>query len=219
MTLYSLFLGFMPYWLRYWAESSGPDVRYYSTVYLLLAVGALASATMTIANTFLLIAPQSAKTLHSRLLHTVMAAPQSYFAQTDTGTTLNRFSADILMIDRRLPQSLLLVGNSFFALLSQAILLAAVQPLMTITLPAMFLAVYFIQKFYLTTSRQLRFLDLETRALVNASFLETLEGVATIRAFGWQRQFIKDNAKRLDMSVRPWYLSMYFCHPNRFFLV
>jgi hypothetical protein len=75
MTLYSLFLGFMPYWLRYWAESSGPGVRYYSIVYLLLAVGALALATMTIANTFLLIAPQSAKTLYSRLLYTVMAAP------------------------------------------------------------------------------------------------------------------------------------------------
>lgn len=214
-----MFLGFMPYWLRLWAESSSPGVRYYSIVYLLLAVGALVSATMTIANTFLLIAPQSAETMHSRLLHIVMAAPQSYFAQTDTGTTLNRFSADMLMIDRRLPQSLLLVGNSFFALLSQAILLAVVEPLMTITLPATFLAVYFIQKFYLTTSRQLRFLDLETRALVNASFLETLEGVATIRAFGWQRQFIKDNAKRLDMSIRPWYLSMYSCHPGSFFLV
>ncbi|KAI9738029.1 MAG: hypothetical protein M1818_005457 [Claussenomyces sp. TS43310] len=117
-------------------------------------------------------------------------------------------AADTLMIDRRLPPSLLQVCQCLFTLLSQSILLAVVQPLMALTLPFTFLTVYLIQKFYLATSRQLRFLDLETKALVNTSFLETLEGVATIRAFGWQRPFIDDNVKKLDLSLRPWYLMM-----------
>lgn len=112
------------------------------------------------------------------------------------------------MIDRRLPPSLMQVVMSLFALVSQAVLLAIVQPYMIFTLVLTSFAIYWIQKLYLATSRQLRFLDLETKALVNASFLETLEGVATIRAFGWQRAFIKDNVKKLDLSLRPWYLMM-----------
>ncbi|PVH75176.1 ABC transporter [Cadophora sp. DSE1049] len=208
MTTYAIFLGFMPYWLRFWAESGGQHIRYFSSIYFLLALGAFICGTITLANIFLVVAPKSGTVLHARLLHTVMAAPLPFFATTDTGNILNRFSSDMLMIDRRLPPSLLQVGQCLFTLLSQALLLAVVQPLMCITLPFTFIAVFFIQKFYLVTSRQLRFLDLETKALLNSSFLEALEGVATIRAFGWQQAFVKDNIAKLDQCLRPWYLMM-----------
>lgn len=137
-----------------------------------------------------------------------MAAPQSYFATTETGITLNRFTADTSMIDRNLAIFLWQVGQCLFTLLSQAILLCIAEPLMALTLPFTFSAVYLIQKFYLATSRQLRFLDLETKAAITSSFLETLEGVATIRAFSWQRPIIEDNIKKLELSLRPWYLMM-----------
>ena len=205
-TSYALLLAVSPIWLRWWAESGGKDMWFYSGIYFALTTAIFTSLTISIINVFLFIAPKSANTLHARLLHIVMAAPQSYFAATDTGTTLNRFSADIQMIDRRLPAALQQVGQSFFRLLSQCVLLGVVEPLMAITLPFTFLLVYIIQKFYLATSRQLRFLDLETKALVNSSFLETLEGVASIRAFGWQRPFINDNVKKLDLALRPSYL-------------
>ncbi|KAK3319199.1 ABC transporter [Apodospora peruviana] len=208
MSSYSFFLGFAPYWLKLWAESGGQHVWYYAGIYFLISLCAFLVFVVTVINIFIIISPRSGNLLHSRLLRTVMGAPQSYFAATDTGTTLNRFSADTSMIDRRLPLSLLQVGQFFFRLLSQCVLLGVVQPFMAITLPFTFLTVYFIQKFYLATSRQLRFLDLETRAQVNASFLETLEGVATIRAFGWQRPFINDNVKKLDRALRPSYMMM-----------
>jgi len=137
-----------------------------------------------------------------------MAAPLSFFATTDTGSILNRFSSDTLMIDRRLPPSLLQVGQCLFTLRSQVILLTVVQPLMATILPFTFIAVYFIHKFYLVTSRQLRFFELETKAFPNYSFLETLEGVTTIRTFGWQQAFVKDNIAKLDQCLRPWYLMM-----------
>lgn len=208
MTVYSLFLGLTPNWLRWWAESGGEHMWYYSGIFFLISLGAFSSLMTTAANIFLFIAPRSGNTLHARLLKTVMHAPQSYFATTDTGTTLNRFSADTNMIDRRLPRALLLVGQSVFRLLSQWVLLGIVQPLMIITLPFTFVVVFLVQKFYLATSRQLRFLDLETKAAVNASFLETLEGVATIRAFGWQRPFVNDNVRKLTRQLRPAYMMM-----------
>ena len=74
------------------------------------------------------------------------------------------------------------------------------------TLPLCILFLYTLQKVYLRTSRQLRFLDLEAKAPIYSNFLETLEGLPTIRAFGWEHQAIATNIERLDVSQRPHYV-------------
>jgi ABC-type multidrug transport system fused ATPase/permease subunit len=68
-----------------------------------------------------------------------------------------------------------------------------------------FMAVWTIQTFYLRTSRQVRLLDLEAKAPLYAQFLETTEGLTTIRALHWQREFADQNAKLLDTSQKPFY--------------
>lgn len=196
----------MPYWLRWMAESKGEHMWFYTGVYFLLTFGAFLAVASAVSTIFLIIAPHAGNALHARLLRAVMHAPQSFFSTTATGTTLNRFSSDMTMIDRSLPFALFQVLQAVSLLLCQCILLAIVQPLITVTLPFTIAAVYVIQKVYLATSKQLRFIDLEARALVNANFLETLEGVSTIRAFGWQQAFIDKNASKLDLSMRPDYL-------------
>ncbi|KAF3000471.1 hypothetical protein E8E14_000532 [Neopestalotiopsis sp. 37M] len=205
LTLYAAFLGVIPYWLRWMAENKGDHMWFFTSIYFALALGAFLSLVTAVATVFLVIAPHSGNTLHARLLRTVMHAKQSYFSETDTGTTLTRFGADMMLLNRQLPFALFQVLQSIFSVLSQCILIGLIQPFITVTLPFTIIAVYLIQKVYLATSRQLRFLDLEARSLVNASFLETLEGVATIRAFGWQKSFIRDNAIKLDLSLRPDY--------------
>jgi ATP-binding cassette, subfamily C (CFTR/MRP), member 1 len=77
---------------------------------------------------------------------------------------------------------------------------------MAITCPALIVAVYFLQNFYLRTSQQLRFLDLECQSPLYTHVAETLEGLSTIRVFGWQEAFIKSNIERLDTSQKPYYL-------------
>jgi hypothetical protein len=61
-----------------------------------------------------------------------------------------------------------------FKLLMQAVLLASAQKWLALSLPACVIIVYIIQKVYLRTSRQLRFLELEFRAAVFSSFLESV---------------------------------------------
>lgn len=86
------------------------------------------------------------------------------------------------------------------------ILIAVAAPFAAISFPIVGITVYFIQKFYLRTSRQLRFLDLEAKSTLYTQFNEILEGLATIRAFGWQTS-VEDKAKALlDRSQRPFYL-------------
>lgn len=80
---------------------------------------------------------------------------------------------------------------------------------MAATIPAMILAVYCIQNFYLRTSRQMRILDLEAKTPLYQSLSETQEGLATIRSFGWQTYCQKDFLSKLDESQKPYYLM--FC--------
>lgn len=206
LTIYAVLVGLIPYWLKWMGESGGQHMWFYTGMYFLLTLGAFVSVAAAVFTIFLVIAPHSGTNLHNRLLHTVMHAQQSYFAKTETGVTLNHFSSDIRMIDRSLPFALFQVFQGIFLLLSQSILLCIVQPFIIATLPVTIVGVYFIQKVYLATSRQLRFIDLDARALVNASFLETLEGAATIRIFGWQQAFITKNAEKLNLSLRPDYM-------------
>jgi ABC-type multidrug transport system fused ATPase/permease subunit len=75
-----------------------------------------------------------------------------------------------------------------------------------ISFPICLAALYFIQKFYLRTSRQLRFLDLEAKSPLYSQFLEALNGLATVRAFAWQSALGKKNRAMLDQSQKPFYL-------------
>jgi ABC-type multidrug transport system fused ATPase/permease subunit len=68
-----------------------------------------------------------------------------------------------------------------------------------------FLALYLIQKYYLRTSRQIRFLDLEMKSPLYTQFTETLAGLSTIRSFGWANAFMQENHRRLDTSQKPFY--------------
>jgi ATP-binding cassette subfamily C (CFTR/MRP) protein 1 len=76
---------------------------------------------------------------------------------------------------------------------------------MAASIPLAVFALYWIQRFYLRTSRQLRLLDLETKTPLYQHFTETLEGVATIRAFGWQENFDKTALRKLNDSQRPYF--------------
>lgn len=66
--------------------------------------------------------------------------------------------------------------------------------------------VYLIQKCYLQTSRQLRYLDLEAKAPIYTLFVETLDGLSTIRAFGWVDSFRRRSYVLIDGAQKPFHL-------------
>lgn len=75
-----------------------------------------------------------------------------------------------------------------------------------VSFPIIFVALYFIQKYYLRTSRQIRFMDLEAKAPLYSQFEECLNGLSTIRAFGWQKPLREKSRDLLDRSQKPFYL-------------
>ncbi|MGI4815732.1 MAG: ABC transporter transmembrane domain-containing protein, partial [Janthinobacterium lividum] len=203
---YSFMVAFPQWWLKRWTEDEGRHMAMYIGVYVALAAGALFFNAATVGSMMIHIGPKAGEALHYRLLRIVMRAPQSYFVETDTGVTLNRFSQDMQLVDRSLPQSAMMIGMQGCKLIAQSVLLFSAETFMACTVPLLVGTIYLLQKVYLHTSRQLRFLDLESRSPVYSHFLETLEGLSTIRAFGWQRQSVATNIERLDISQIPYYM-------------
>ncbi|KAI5249895.1 hypothetical protein E4T43_00647 [Aureobasidium subglaciale] len=204
--LYSFSSIFPQYWLKWWTEAGTTNDTFYIFGYLALSTIAWISTSAQMWVNFMKLAPRSGKVLHASLLSTVLEAPLSWFLNNDTGAIVNRFSQDIEVIDRDLPSALAALCTQIFKLLMQCSLLLASQKLLIFALPIYSLAVYVIQKVYLRTSRQLRYLELESRSAVYSSFLETVEGLTTIRAFGWQKDYLARNTESLDLSQRAFYL-------------
>jgi ABC-type multidrug transport system fused ATPase/permease subunit len=74
------------------------------------------------------------------------------------------------------------------------------------SVPFVAVVVYFIQSFYLRTSRQIRIMDIEVKAPLYTQFLETIDGVACIRAFGWRPGFRARSQHRLNESQKAFYM-------------
>ncbi|OOQ83629.1 putative multidrug resistance protein [Penicillium brasilianum] len=204
--IYAFCLTFSQYILKWWIESNAANSWKYILSYSSLSTMALLATNGTMWSTHIVIAPRSGSTLHARLLGKIMNAPFSYFSIFEVGTILNKFGQDIQLVDKQLPSAFANLSTQIFKLLMQGIILFAVQPTMAMTLPFCSIFVYFIQRVYLRTSRQLRFMDLESKSILYASFIDTVDGIATIRAFGWEDRFKNNNIKKLDISQSPLYL-------------
>jgi ATP-binding cassette, subfamily C (CFTR/MRP), member 1 len=98
------------------------------------------------------------------------------------------------------------ISLEFMTCVMSIALIAIGSNYMAATIPLTVFTLYWIQRFYLRTSRQIRLLDLESKDPLYRHFTETIEGLSTIRAFGWQRHFDQAALGHLDYSQRPYYL-------------
>ncbi|TPX54113.1 hypothetical protein PhCBS80983_g06048 [Powellomyces hirtus] len=151
---------------------------------------------------------RSARRLHEDMLSNVVRLPQSFFDTTPLGRVMNRFSKDQYTVDEVLPR----VFQGYFRTMFQVVSVLAVNllgsPLFVVfALPLGFLYSYF-QKFYLSTSRELKRLDSKSRSPIYAHFSETLGGVSTIRAYKQEPRFLFENRAKVDNNMRAYYPSI-----------
>lgn len=119
---------------------------------------------------------------------------------------MSRFSQDMTLIDHDLPYAVTDFMLSLSTGLMSAILMCVSARYFAAVMPAVFLFMWMLQKFYLRTSRQMRLLDLEAKSPLFSQFIESLSGLVTIRAFGWASAFENQNLALLDASQKPFYL-------------
>ena len=71
--------------------------------------------------------------------------------------------------------------------------------------PVILAAFYYIQRYYLRTSRQIRHLDLESKEPLYTHMSETIAGLEYIRGFGWEQATLDQGIQLLDKSQKPFY--------------
>ena len=196
--------------INFWTASSaihgGSTSKFYIALMGTASAVALTCLILVVYQIFLDMGPRSSNGLHLSLLNTVMRAPLSFFTRVDSGTTLNRFSQDMTLVDVELPSAFV---NAIFAAAGMLVLgglICASASYFLATVPVLFAALYGIQTVYLRTSRQIRLLDLEAKAPLYSHFAETLGGLVSIRAFGWTNHFREQHLQLLDQSQKPFYL-------------
>ncbi|CAG9989646.1 unnamed protein product [Clonostachys byssicola] len=197
-------------WVNWWAAANAehPNERlgYYLGIYAMLGVLSLLFLVVSCWQMIVTMVPLSGKNFHWSLLTTVLNAPMSFFAKTDAGITINRFSQDLQLIDMDLPITALNTFATFVLCIAQMILIAVGSYYTAIAFPFLLAALWLVQHVYLRTSRQLRFMDLEAKSPLYAQFTETVSGLATLRAFGWRSALEEKHHQLLDRSQRPYYL-------------
>lgn len=208
---WAVFSTFGTVWIDYWVSadsSSSSKIRdgYYLGIYALFQALALVFLALFSGFALTTLAVKAGTSLHQALLTTMVSAPISFFSTIDAGITINRFSQDIILVDGDMPMSLLETLSAGLVAFVQMIFVAVAAPYVAIAYPLMLAALYFVQSFYLKTSRQLRFLDLEAKGPLYTQLLETIHGLATIRSFGWAGRAIEKNHQLVDESQKPVYL-------------
>ncbi|GKZ84302.1 hypothetical protein AnigIFM56816_009624 [Aspergillus niger] len=193
-------------WLELFTDDHGNKAAQFIGVYVLLAVAASGSQGLMIWQIMIKIVITSGLGLHKILVRTVMNAPMHFFAEVDSGVILNRFSQDMTLVDAVLPTMAFGTVLSIAQCFAQVALISLGSSYMALTIIPCLLVLYCAQKVYLRTSRQLRFLDLEAKSPLYTMFVETLDGISTIRGLGWQRSFVAECLRRLDASQKPYYL-------------
>ncbi|KAF4450096.1 hypothetical protein F53441_6740 [Fusarium austroafricanum] len=194
-------------WVKFWAEDAfSRSFAFYIGIFGLLRCSYIIFLFIDGVTTLIGMTASAGTEMHQRAILTVISAPLSFFTKTDTGIVTNLFSQDMTLLDSELPLALtnfsLDVSNAF----GTAFVVASASPYLAIGYPFLMGILYFVQKFYLRTSRQIRLLDLEAKSPLYTHFTDTIKGVATIRAFGWEQYDIAQSNRLLDRSQRPAYL-------------
>jgi ABC-type multidrug transport system fused ATPase/permease subunit len=168
------------------------DVNYYLAIYALIGFAGMLVALFR--DMWLFYGSLTASwTIHRRLMGSVSRAKFKFFDVTPLGQLMNRFSKDLEAVDQEVAPIAIGVMSCALAIVVTIALISAITPgflIAGIFISAMY---FFVGKFYLRSSRDLKRLESVQRSPLFQQFGETLSGITTIRAYGDERRFIRDN--------------------------
>ncbi|NXF07516.1 MRP2 protein, partial [Smithornis capensis] len=155
-------------------------------------------------------AMRASRIMHEQLLSNILRVPMSFFDTTPIGRIVNRFAKDIFTVDETIPMSFRSWLNCFMGIISTLLLISLATPFFVLIIIPLSIFYFFVLRFYIATSRQLRRLDSVTRSPIYSHFGETVSGLSVIRAYGHQERFLQQNEIIMDInqkSVYSWIIS------------
>lgn len=95
---------------------------------------------------------------------------------------------------------------SSLMVIAQCVVVVVVSPWTGFAVLVLAIALVVVFHIYLRTTRRLRLLAIETKAPVLSLLIESIEGLATIRAFGWTEWYLRKGLVVLGKAQVPFHL-------------
>ncbi|ORZ03251.1 P-loop containing nucleoside triphosphate hydrolase protein [Syncephalastrum racemosum] len=198
------------WWLRKWAmeysaKTHGHNTNHYIMVYVFLC--ALLVLFDTLRNGIMIYGSlRSASIFFRRLLDRLVNAPLRFFDTTPIGRIVNRFDADMTVIDQHMAQTSGLLFDCLAGVIASTLIISFMIPLF-VCAAALTIAIYlYIGRYYLRTSRELKRFSSTSRSPLYSHFSEVLTGLTTIRAYNECQRFLQQMYEKVDESNVPCYL-------------
>lgn len=186
------------------SEKTGHSTSYYLLIYFGIGVVFSIISSVKIVVTFGAGISASRK-MFNILLENVMFSKLRFFDTTPIGRIMNRFSKDIESVDQDLAPFVETSFNCLVQCISTIILITWITPSFLFGAFIIGSMYYALGYFYTCGSRELKRFESVTRSPIMQHFSETLVGVSTIRAYGDERRFIKENLKKIDTNNKPFF--------------
>ncbi|CAI5738498.1 unnamed protein product [Hyaloperonospora brassicae] len=190
-------------WLTKWTSNSavGPDLVFYLSFYAYLGLSAVVLGFVgELCCQYAGL--RASKQIHHSLLQNLIKGTLRFFDTHSVDHILDRFSHDMYLIDEKLIRAIVQCATILFALFSMLAIQSSMAPLLLVLLSLVFVCYVSYQRHYDKSRRSLQSLDRVSRDRVHAHFMQTLNGLATIRAFGMNRQSQRAAASKTNESAK-----------------
>ncbi|KAK6173040.1 hypothetical protein SNE40_016576 [Patella caerulea] len=174
-------------------------VTYYLGIYAFLSLAQAVLVLMYMVTLYTSMV-RAAKVMFSCLLNNILHQPMSFFDTTPSGRIMNRFTRDVNILDTGLNYFTRQFLNTLFVIISIVVVISYSAPVFIAAVIPIFTIYYFIQKFYVPTSRQLRRNESIARSPIYSHFTETITGASSIRAYSDVERFRADAQKRMNKN-------------------
>jgi len=195
-------------WLSIWLAKTPEEQRspLHMYIYLGLTLGTLVIALIR-AQYYFYLTLSGANNFHNKMLNGILYTSLSFFQSNPSGRILNRASKDQQIIDELLPITLFDALQCLLMTIGSLVIIGSVNPWVLFILIPLLPAFWWLRRFYLRSSRQIKRLESVTRSPVYALFSSSLNGgLPTIRAFNVQQHFVQLFINLIDTNTRAFFI-------------
>ncbi|KAJ2159317.1 hypothetical protein GGF46_003109 [Coemansia sp. RSA 552] len=196
------------FWIRMWLQRQADahkNMGMYIAIYALF--GGLQLVCFALFSVLLVVSVyKGSRHLHARAFERTLRSPMSFFDTTPLGRILNRFTRDVDALDLTMCDFLRQFYQNTSRSIGAFVTISILVPMFLVPLIPLFVGSWALIYVYLRTSVEIQRLASISRSPLYAHYSETLQGLATIRAYNAQERYTLTIHQALDDANRPhWY--------------
>ncbi|KAJ5724696.1 hypothetical protein N7493_006424 [Penicillium malachiteum] len=195
-------------WLSYWTSDKYPQLNTAKYIGIYASLGASVVIIMFMFSTYMTTCTtNSSRTMLQNAMTRVLRAPMSFFDTTPLGRVTNRFSKDIGVMDNELGDAMRIYAITMTMIVSIMILIVVYFYYFVIALVPLLILFLTASNYYRASARQMKRHEAVLRSIVYARFGEAITGVASIRAYGVEKDFERTIEESIDMMNGAYFLT------------